>query len=68
MLDNSDRRRLEIVNVLGDILLRYDDNLYYSSGLNKETIDISGLNTGVYFLNFYSGSNFKSLKFFLVND
>ena len=62
VLDNSDRRRLEIVNVLGDILLRYDDNLYYSSGLNKETIDISGLNTGVYFLNFYSGSNFKSLK------
>ena len=67
-LDNSDQRRLEIVNVLGDILLRYDDNSYYPSGLNKENIDISGLNTGFYFLNFYSGSNFKSLKFFLVND
>ena len=53
----------EIVNVLGENLLSIYEGNSFSLGARKKIIDISSLETGVYFLNIYSGFKVKTTRF-----
>ena len=53
----------EIVNILGETILYINDNLFSTLGTCKKTIDISRLESGIYFLNASSQSNTETLRF-----
>jgi len=52
-----------IVNILGETVLSIKDNSLKSIGENKKILDISKLNSGLYFLHLSSPSNSETLRF-----
>ena len=64
---NSSKTKFEIVNILGETLLCANDDPL-SSVLGIKTVDINTLENGVYFLNAYSGTNVKTIRFIVVEN
>jgi len=57
----------EIVNILGETILYINDHLFSTLGTCKKTIDISRLESGIYFLNASSQSNTETLRFVVAH-
>ena len=55
--------KFEIIDLLGETVLSFNDNLLNTIGENKKTLDIRNLNSGIYFLHLSSPSNSETLKF-----
>ena len=67
-IDNLNNTKFEVVNVLGETLLCATSDNTLSSIVGIKTVDINSLENGVYFLNAYSGTNVKTIRFIVTDN
>ena len=67
-VDNLNKTKFEIVNILGEKLIYANGDNTFSSLVGLKIVDINTLENGIYFLNASSGTNVNTLRFIVTDN